>query len=215
MCSYNMLAATVLLFWCAFGGGVQISRAETVTCKTSGYLCGSDCKMVYQCLGAPPNYNLVTLEKCDQTKHYYCSASLGKCSSTFASTCPPPGYQFRCTSVGIFPDPYDCAVFHMCHSGVVASSVTDSEERCESGWLYSVEHHSCRIEANTCLEDPVPRCAAARQTGAIAKNPSYYYECEASADGLYFYPVVYECPHGGVYSGSAKSCVSNSTLTAF
>ncbi|KAJ8896837.1 hypothetical protein PR048_002183 [Dryococelus australis] len=188
----------------------QVMSADNITCTKTGYVCSDDCKMVYQCLGKPPNYNLVTLERCDKTKHYFCSLSLGKCSSTFALTCPPPDYRFKCTSIGIFPDPYDCAVFHMCHSG--SNSVVDSEERCESGWLYSVEHHSCRIEANTCQEDPVPQCLVNAQSGKL-KNAAYYYECSASDGGLFLYPTIYQCPHGGIYSDELHQCVKNTTLT--
>nr|CAD7411383.1 unnamed protein product [Timema cristinae] len=181
------------------------ATASNVTCAQRGYTCSEDCQTVYQCLGSSPNFQEITLERCDTENGYFCSSVLGKCSGTFSSTCPPPGYSFSCTSLGIFPDPYDCAAYHLCFGS--SSDPQHSYQTCENGWLYDPAYNTCIIEAEKCLEDPVPTCTESGQAGPIGNNAAIYYVCEETTDGEYLYPVLFACPHGGRFNVTYSACV--------
>nr|CAD7203907.1 unnamed protein product [Timema douglasi] len=179
----------------AFSSESYQETASNVTCAQRGYVCSEDCRTVYQCLDGSPDFQEIILERCDTGNGYFCSSVLGKCSGTFSSTCPPAGYSFSCTSLGIFPDPYDCAAYHLCFGS--SSDIQHSYQTCENGWLYDPAYNTCIIEAEKCLEDPVPTCKESGQAGPINNNPVIYYVCEETTDGGYLYPVLFACPHGG------------------
>ncbi|XP_063235733.1 uncharacterized protein LOC134538383 [Bacillus rossius redtenbacheri] len=183
------------------------------TCTNKGYYCSADCKAVYNCIGSEPDYEEVLTEVCDTGQGYQCSATLGVCSKTFTSTCTPQGYEFECTEVGTFPDPYDCAGYYICYGTL--NNLQHSFQLCDSGWLYESSKFSCSKESKICSEDPVPTCKYTWQVGAVTENPNIYYICRnnTNKDGSYLYPVLYLCPHGGIFNSVTASCESKINTT--
>ncbi|XP_063235734.1 mucin-2-like [Bacillus rossius redtenbacheri] len=181
-------------------------RASTdVNCTSEGYICSLDCKTVYQCFGSAPSITQISLETCDAGQDYYCDRYSGTCSSTFTNTCDPPEYEFTCTSVGVFPDPYNCATYHECYG--YDTNPTLSTQQCSAGWLYDPLQMTCSKEGTKCTKPPVPTCTVENAMGPIQENPNIYYICNKNGKYGYLYPVLYTCPHGGEFDATLLSCV--------
>ncbi|KAJ8896813.1 hypothetical protein PR048_002159 [Dryococelus australis] len=86
----------------------------------------------------------------------------------------PAGYTFQCTSVGTFPDPYDCTGYHVCYQDDTV--IMDDYQECDHGWIYNPLLKTCSIDGTSCATyPPVPTCTEKYQVGSLSKNPNTYY----------------------------------------
>lgn len=204
----NINEGTTLQRIASTSQATKLSDGE-VNCTKSGYLC-ENCTHVSYCIQIPGSIWLKEpLSECSSSEP--CLSSTGNCSTKSNPSCPIKieGYEFVCYQIGIFPDPYDCAAYHMC----IPSNLSDSESpvsntsikfTCDSGFGYDASTHKCSINLtnNKCV--PVsPSCKQIGQAGGFKQNPSLYYVCltQTVSDKKVLIPAIFECPNDQQYDG--------------
>nr|CAD7202726.1 unnamed protein product [Timema douglasi] len=166
---------------------------EEVICTKAGYSCSSDCSYVQLCVQTgDDSYDGYNVESCDPGKTS-CDGSTHKCASD-AGSCPGAVEDFTCNTLGMFPDPYNCSVFHVC----AASGGADSPQACPSPYAFNALNGAC--DTRICSSQPVPKCSKLGQTGTVGGNPAIYYVCIPGTSGG-IRPELYRCPHGR-YTGA-------------
>lgn len=106
---------------------------------------------------------------------------------------------------GLFPDPFDCTSFHNCVA--TDGGYVDQRKNCRVGLAYDPLSTICRLKKSdrVCTESPVPKCLAPLQMGALVENPTIYYICVGTPNGLY--PRLYRCPNGLFFDAINAQCV--------
>ncbi|XP_055705676.1 uncharacterized protein LOC129803251 [Phlebotomus papatasi] len=176
----------------------DITTFETNSCderKTEGIICYS-CSVVAVCILIQQQWHTIPIEECDTLGGFYCNVNAGKCSNA-SGPCNPIGYErnFVCTSTGIFPDPYDCQVYHMCYQSGNSFGAINVE--CGGNSAYSVATGDCSItiDHHVCREHQF-RCENVGDRAAWPGNPNIFYVCKAEVqeDGRrVLYPALYRC----------------------
>nr|CAD7464203.1 unnamed protein product [Timema tahoe] len=205
---FVLLAVILVSSSAATGGGfVELDQGPSLhqttvdSCKTPGYQCSDDCTKIQLCVSTGASFQLVQVEDCGQG---YCDKEQHTCSDT-QTTCRVK-VNFTCSEAGIFPDLYDCTVFHICADG----GVEIESGTCDTGYAYDALTSACDLKVadvpRVCTDGPVPACVEEGQTGALDSNPSIYYVC--TDDNT----LLYRCSHGQ-YDPSLFSC-KDSTPTS-
>ncbi|XP_014241412.1 uncharacterized protein LOC106662118 [Cimex lectularius] len=112
--------------------------------------------------------------------------------------------EFTCTDQGLFPDPYDCRMFHSC--AFLNGAFLQDDVRCLAG-AYSSKTGTCGYPLNsaTCLNKPVPHCKQEFEVGAVPSNPNLYYVCVKKGKTLS--PSLFRCPGGRKFTTALFRCV--------
>ncbi|XP_059608033.1 uncharacterized protein LOC132255879 [Phlebotomus argentipes] len=176
----------------------QIRPFETNLCEdrqTEGIICYS-CSVVAVCVPVDGEWLTIPIEECDTGGGFFCNVNAGSCSNA-SGPCNPIGHErnFVCTSAGIFPDPYDCQVYHMCYQSGNSFGAINVE--CGGNYAYSVETGDCSItiDHHVCREHQY-RCENVGDRAPWPGNPNIFYVCKAETreDGQrVLYPGLYRC----------------------
>lgn len=171
-----------------------LGRADA-NCTKPGPMC-RNCKQAIYCIeGANGEFTEFETETCvlNQT----CFNGNGTCT-----TAPNPGCDevvkipFPCNSKGMFPDPFNCKVYHIC-----CNLGKSDENTCDKDYGYDPLTTYCKIPLieSACARTPIPACKNAGQVGAVDKNPSIYYICQLKTttdNKKVLYPMQFLCPNG-------------------
>lgn len=113
---------------------------------------------------------------------------------------------------GLFPDPFDCTSYHNCISDQ-NGGFKDFRYSCRLGLAYDPLSTICRLKRSdrVCTESPVPKCEKPLQMGALIENPTIYYICVDSGEGLY--PRLYRCSNGLMFDAINAQCVESLPTT--
>ena len=144
------------------------------------------------------------MEICDASKGLFCNPTEGRCS-TATGPCNPIGQagRFVCTSEGVFPDPYNCQMYHMC-SQRAESTMVAANAVCGENSAFDPATSGCNLNtASEVCTVPQFTCQNVGDMGAWPANPSIYYICMANTiDGIRFvFPNLYRCDMGQVFNG--------------
>lgn len=161
-----------------------------------------DCTVLARCIRSPNGWETIPLEACDAGQNLYCHASEQRCSPN-PGPCNPGvgigGGSFACTSVGVFPDPFNCQMYHMCFSSAMTivsvnvvcggnSAFNSVTNDCSS----SLTHPNCQGSQFTCNN--------VGDMGPWAGNPNIYYICMASTGATrVLFPSLFRCPVGEIF----------------
>ncbi|XP_046996790.1 putative protein TPRXL [Schistocerca americana] len=162
--------------------------------------CADDCRTVLLCMGG--SIAPTVLETCDPPS--VCSAEERRCS-TNTTTCSPPETSVACNAVGVFPDPNDCTVYHMC----IKTGANSTRVECDGGWAYDPLTATCRLKPtdSVCTDLPLT-CTELRESNVVPANPSIYYVCVQDKNGK-LVPNLYKCEHGENYDPATFSCIDS------
>ncbi|XP_055691255.1 uncharacterized protein LOC129794528 [Lutzomyia longipalpis] len=176
----------------------EITTFETNSCEerqTEGIICYS-CSVVGVCVLIDQQWHTIPIEECDTAGGYFCNVVAGTCSNA-SGPCNPVGHErnFVCTAAGIFPDPYDCQMYHMCYRSGNSFGAINVE--CGGNSAFSVITGDCSItiDNHVCREHQY-RCENVGDRGAWPGNSNIFYICKAEVleDGRrVLYPGLYRC----------------------
>ncbi|XP_049315063.1 uncharacterized protein LOC125778990 [Bactrocera dorsalis] len=108
--------------------------------------------------------------------------------------------EFKCQTLGRFPDPNDCRNFYDCTS---SGTSTYTRHRCGPLKRYSVNQQGCVFAFTVACYNPAVSCSAAGDKGAWPGDASIYYVCELSSTSGKLIPTLYKCPQGSLFNGAA------------
>lgn len=178
-------------------------------CTKPGIMCKS-CDTLVMCTGIEGEYEETVLQTCDTKEKEYCL--INKCSKDPNPLCSTTVQgSFQCTATGMFPDPYNCNIYHICAKKteeVKGSPIYDNADyyyaamKCDDGYGYDPVSTYCKnpLKNKLCPDKlPVPVCKELGQSGALT-NPSIYYICISGSSGTYV-PELHLCPHGKKFIG--------------
>lgn len=189
----------------------RVVTSDNVTCTKNGQVC-KECDEVYYCVQLPGN-KWLSQYMFDCPASTPCLASIGNCSSLVNSNCSVTveGFIFQCFQTGIFPDPYDCTVYHMCTPA--GSEFVELKLKCDSGFAYNSLTTKCSIPiTNGTCSTISPSCSKVGNTGPDPQNPSLYYVCLTYKDPVTsqnsIIPAILSCPNDQLFDG-ASSCTNS------
>lgn len=112
--------------------------------------------------------------------------------------------NFVCTSVGQFPDPYDCQKYHFCHQSDNSLGAINLD--CEGNTAYDPKTGKCSstLSSDICRFDQFT-CDHLGQMAAWPGDDNIFYICkqEANAAGTtHLFPALYRCADNEVFDGS-------------
>ncbi|KAF5308068.1 hypothetical protein FQR65_LT06443 [Abscondita terminalis] len=173
-------------------------------CSTTGLSCRGCCEVVL-C----QKDNAIVLGECplDQV------CMNGACYTHKCTT--SPNLPFICSTIGSFPDPVDCRLYHYCVPSEANDRVLeDYTIVCENSSAYGYNSTttlcSKTLINGECGDYPIPLCTKLYQKGPVPGNPSLYYSClQHPTETFLLYPYQKACPnviyitHYGTINGDA------------
>lgn len=183
---------------------LDYASGDIYKCTKPGEIC-KNCNQTKVCIDlGGGDFDELDGDECDIENKEYCLN--GNCTNATNQHCPPREQPaFPCKSIGVFPDPFDCQVFHVCCEDEANSS--SSIHNCENKFAYDPLTTYCKIplSSNICPErPPVPTCTRSGERGALTMNKTIYFIC-TKINGV-LYPVQYLCPNGRYFVGD--QCVN-------
>lgn len=171
-------------------------------CTKPGMMCKS-CEKLVMCIESEGKYEEMDLQTCSEEQ----TCLNNECSEDPNPLCPTGAQEsFKCRATGMFPDPYNCNIYHICiqKSDQVTPNDQDTQfaMKCDDGYGYDPVSTYCKnpLKNGVCPDKlPVPVCKELGQSGALI-NPSIYYICIFGSSGT-FVPELYLCPHGKKFIG--------------
>jgi Chitin binding Peritrophin-A domain len=129
---------------------------------------------------------------------YLCDAVTNPTTTTAAptTTTPTPATGFTCTSIGSFPDPLNCRVYHIC----TTANIPSLRHECPTTHFYSISTETCvrQIFIDQCVTINCGGNAARLQL--FVPNRRYYADCMTS-------PIqVFKCPNGKLLDATSGIC---------
>ncbi|XP_053673941.1 uncharacterized protein LOC128724201 [Anopheles nili] len=198
-----ILSAASLIHTTAGNHVLSVTQFQTSTCsdrQTAGIICAS-CNIVGVCIKIGSLWEMPFVEACNADEGYYCNEYEGGCSSSISSCNPGGEGNFECNSPGIFPDPTNCRLYHMClqnGNNQVAISMDCG------GFAFSAATGDCSLPLNNtvCLE-PQFNCSFLGQMASWPGNNNIYYICAAETmnGNRYLRPRLYRCPANQMFVG--------------
>ncbi|GLV40782.1 uncharacterized protein CBL_13715 [Carabus blaptoides fortunei] len=130
-------------------------------CDQPGIMCTNCTNSVY-CVDVGGKFQSIPIETCLAGS----SCSQGFCTNETNPLCVGGSrVSFTCNDIGMFPDPFDCKVYHVC-----SEIGTDLKEfSCSAKYAYDPISTYCKIQIpNGCPAiPPVPYCLKIGQTGPL------------------------------------------------
>lgn len=171
--------------------------------QTPGLICYS-CSVVATCVRINDEWQTIPVAECDNDEGMYCNIRQGGCSD-LAGPCNSVGHKqnFVCSSVGIFPDPYDCQKYHFCQQS--GNSLGAINVECGGNSAFNPENGQCSLNLNSdvCLEDQY-QCERVGQQAAWPGNSNIFYVCKLEVTGntSHLYPALYRCGPEETFNGT-------------
>uniref|UniRef100_A0AAG5D191 Chitin-binding type-2 domain-containing protein n=1 Tax=Anopheles atroparvus TaxID=41427 RepID=A0AAG5D191_ANOAO len=99
---------------------------------------------------------------------------------------------FTCTSLGVFPDPNNCNVYHVC----LAAKDNSNVYKCAPGYVFDIASVGCirQVLPTTCV---TVRCAVGSPAYVLYGNSRQYY---VICDGQNLPTQVMRCPNGSFFT---------------
>uniref|UniRef100_A0A182WMK3 Chitin-binding type-2 domain-containing protein n=1 Tax=Anopheles minimus TaxID=112268 RepID=A0A182WMK3_9DIPT len=201
MLSSSVLAQLALLVVCLINSCIgsqilSVTQFQTSTCadrQSPGIFC-SDCNTVAVCVKIGNSWETYWVESCSQTAGLYCNEFDGGCSDSLGSCNPTREGGFECNTPGVFPDPYNCRLYHMCFLN--GNNPVAIHMDC-GGAAFSPATGDCSLTLNdtVCLT-PQFTCNVLGQMDAWPGNNNIYYICAAEMvnEVRVLRPRLYRCP---------------------
>ena len=157
--------------------------------------------MVSTCVRVNNEWLTVPVEACSRGE--YCNLKEKGCSSN-TGPCNPVGHtgNFVCTSLGIFPNPYDCQRYHVCYqSGINLVSLGFACMH-ETAFSPTTGECSLTVEDGVCNE-PQFKCENSGDKGSWPGNDNIFYICKAVEvnNQRVLFPTLYRCGSNEVFTG--------------
>lgn len=171
------------------------------------------CSVVSNCLFLNDQWLTIPVDSCDTQNGYYCNLNDRGCSNS-TGPCNPVGHEtnFVCNTEGIFPDPYDCQVYHICFQ--TGPNYVAINMNCPGNSAFSPQSNECTslLTDSVCTE-PQFLCTNAGDQAAWPGNNNIFYMCiAANVNGeRILYPVLFRCPSRQIFNG--VTCVANESIT--
>uniref|UniRef100_A0A336MXQ5 CSON007908 protein n=1 Tax=Culicoides sonorensis TaxID=179676 RepID=A0A336MXQ5_CULSO len=177
----------------------------------NGFVC-IGCEALAVCIKRNDRWETIPVEVCDKNNGFVCNVIEGACSNKTGPCNPINNGTFSCTSVGIFPDPYDCQLYHICL--VNNNNIVSSPVECRDGSAFNPITGDCSLNINSdvCLDYGFT-CTKPGDMGPWKFNPNIFYVCKADDDGSerVIYPELYKCDPNEVFV--EDKCVSKDVTT--
>lgn len=190
---------------------LSFSTRSTNECserKTSGLIC-QDCFLLARCVRISGIWQTIAVDECNKERGEFCNLASKGCSNA-TGPCNPLGLvgNFPCTSEGVFPDPYDCQIYHMCYR--VGHTNVSVKIECGQDRAFSATTGDCSLSLNdsVCTHTQY-QCNHAGEIHAWPGNSNIFYICHATIDQHILYPTMYRCAPSEVFNGS--DCVPRGT----
>lgn len=165
----------------------------------NGFIC-IGCDVLAVCIKRNDEWETIPVELCATNDGYQCNAIEGVCSNKTGPCNPINNGVFTCTTVGPFPDPYDCQIYHVCYMN--GNNIVSAEIRCNTGMAYNSLAGDCSLSlnANECQEIGFT-CEKAGDIGPWRHNPNIFYICKMDYEGddKVIYPELYKCDPNQIF----------------
>lgn len=158
----------------------------------NGFIC-MGCDLLGVCIKRNNKWEAIPVEVCATNDGYQCNEFEGACSNKTGPCNPINKGAFTCTSVGIFPDPYDCQLYHTCYMN--GNLIISADIKCNIGMAFNPLSGDCslNLNANVCQEYGFT-CEKAGNIGPWLHNPNFFYVCKRDVeDEKVIYPELYKC----------------------
>ncbi|XP_047120319.1 uncharacterized protein LOC124803179 [Schistocerca piceifrons] len=189
--------------------GHALPLADSPCSQAGEIVCATGCYGVILCVSnGQGGFQEVVLETCTPATTR-CSAEQGTCVTGPTACGADTTGSIPCHSLGYFPDPYNCSVFHFCSELYINSQ----RMVCAAGHAYNPLTSDCSFLTSdpVCTSGPpVPACASVGQSGALATNPSIYYVCTVDANNVLI-PSLYKCDNGEIYDAPTYTTTTSSS----
>jgi len=170
-------------------------------CKKAGIRC-LDCSTLVLCVGVTGGFHTIPVMRANCSAGLVCEDGVGCVAQQYCTQKP-----FECSDEGIFPDPYDCQLYHQCliRGGIMTHSVRSCEVY---GTAYDQMLQRCgaSMQSETCTSSPVPKCYKHFEARALPNNPNIYYVCIANPVSRIIAPLLFKCPGGKLFDESTMIC---------
>ncbi|XP_065090581.1 uncharacterized protein LOC135711639 [Ochlerotatus camptorhynchus] len=179
------------------------------------------CKTYRVCIGEPIEEDNPQ-EMCAADKPY-CQIQTGECAITpdnslaqcesdppvtTTTTEPTPVMPaFKCTGVGNFPDPYNCAKYYYC----VTAGIDGDSYDCPPSQSYNVTSQKCQQMDSGCK--PIDCSDSEFIFNEYPTDPQYFYYCKLAGVMQSTLPTVYmfSCGSGAKFDVCTEQCVFGCT----
>lgn len=167
--------------------------------QSPGYICPT-CNDLAICVKRNNAWETIHVEECDTANGFFCNAQQGSCSNQ-TGTC----LTFKCASVGIFPDPFDCHSYHVCYSA--GNNFIGIGFDCSAGTAFNPLLADCSLRADheLCTKFRYT-CKRPGDTAAWPMNANIFYVCITDINPVtgdrHLYPNMYRCQQNYVFDGN-------------
>lgn len=173
-------------------------------CTAPGYSC-NDCFNTKTCIMINGEL-LESIEACPSGTS--CQESTGVCVGSGTYECSPGDLApFKCPSIGIYPNPFNCRSYYMC-SFETERDISSVEILCPNGWAFDPFTGRCskKIENPPKCDGLVPICSSEGERGQIKGSTGFYYQCVKSNEGDYIVPEIRACAFNYYFNGT--NCIN-------
>lgn len=124
-------------------------------------------------------------------------------NTTMSTTTEPTAPLFICPAVGIFPDTFNCSVYHVCMNAY--SHLLDVPITCPQGTQFDSERSKCTRDPVQCPGEPPLPCSHPG-TYPHPTDCSRYYKCKWRSLFLKYELKQYRCPPSYKFDYREKKC---------
>lgn len=183
--------------------------------QIEGLFCQT-CEILSTCLLLNNVWHTVIVKTCDAVAGEFCNVNDGGCSSA-AGPCNPIGHEnnFVCNTEGLFPDPYDCQMYHLCFKPTSSPNFLAINMRCPGSSAFSAKTNECtaRLGDEICTQQQF-LCTYAGEQNPWPGNANIFYVCVAStsiAGERVLFPLLFRCPPFEQHNGDRCVYVEDTT----
>lgn len=128
------------------------------------------CDVLAVCVKRNDEWEKIPVELCDRESGYQCNVNEGACSNKTGPCNPINNGTFACTSVGTFPDPYDCQLYHVCYES--NGNLVSIEINCKPETAYDPITGVCSLSLNSLVcQEYGFKC---NKAGDMGSSETYY-----------------------------------------
>lgn len=165
--------------------------------QTPGPIC-ENCAQLSNCVNlGNSNWLTVPVRTCDESQGLFCTESSNACLN-IPSACNPNHIPFTCNTAGIFPDPYDCQIYHFCYADG-SGDLVKATSFCDGDSAFSAASGDCSAKVD---ENCFSQFSCWPEVGPWSGNSNIFYVCTllAHLGGLVQHPQLFRCDAGLSFS---------------